>query len=165
MAQTVPLLRVLYLGGEGKIKAGRKIRIAGPVVESSPGGPLTKRKATETMEAVQDIELVQLATGKIVARDSKGGKAIEGSQREASKSAGAAVVQVVAEGVLMPDVPDAPEVTEDGADTAVVDDEAHKLWADMGLSRRVWSQSPSPPQAVARHRRVVSSNLDITAPA
>lgn len=163
VAQTVPLLRVLYLGSESKVKANKKSpRPEGLVEESGMAGQLMKGKVTATRETVHDIELVQLTNGKIVARDSEEGKAFEKSQAAASKSAGTAAAQVTAEGLLVADVLEAPEGV---AGAAIVDDEVHKLWMDMGLTRRAWSQSPSPPQAAARHRSPVSSNLDITAPA
>lgn len=111
-------------------------------------------KAPATAVAEEVIELVQLPSGKIVRADSEEGKAHEQSKEgrtsldivpvpgqsesaEASKSAQAHAPEEAKAPVtpkLAPRQADSPEE---------VDDETHKLWADMGLSRRAWSLSPS----------------------
>lgn len=111
-------------------------------------------KAPATAVAEEVIELVQLPSGKIVRADSEEGKAHEQSKEgrtsldiapnpgqsesaEASKSAQAHAREEAKAPVtpkLAPRQADSPEE---------VDDETHKLWADMGLSRRAWSLSPS----------------------
>lgn len=81
-------------------------------------------------EAGESIELVQLPSGKIVQADSEEGKAFKASQQ----SEAAAV----------------PETQLPQASGFDMDDKVHQVWADMGLSRRAWSQSPSPPPAARR---------------
>lgn len=128
IAQAIPLLRVFYLG-----QTKRSSRAAGSVQEAAPPSFVGKKLTTrvtggETIhEADESIELVQLPSGKIVQANSEEGKAFK-----ASRPTEAAAV---------------PQTQLQQTSGFNMDDEVHRIWADMGLSRRAWSQSPSPPPA------------------
>lgn len=87
------------------------------------------------------IELVQLSSGKIVAADSEEGRAFKalGSAEGDATGQTRAVASLSAPG------------QEHAPSEVTNDDEVHMIWADMGLSRRAWSRSPSPPPG-ARHQ-------------
>lgn len=128
VAQAIPLLRVFYLG-----QTNRSSRSAGSVQEATTPSFVGKKMTTrvtggETIhEADESIELVQLPSGRIVQANSEEGKAFRASRP----------AQCV----------DVPETQAQQASGFNMDDEVHRVWADMGLSRRAWSQSPSPPPA------------------
>lgn len=128
IAQAIPLLRVFYLGRtKGSSRASGSVQDAPP--PSFVGKKMTTRvTGGETIhETGESIELVQLPSGKIVQANSEEGRAFRESQRnEESTVPGAQIQQTT--GFNM-------------------DDEVHRMWADMGLSRRAWSQSGSPPPA------------------
>lgn len=128
IAQAIPLLRVFYLG-----QTKRSSRAAGSVQEAPPPSFVGKKLTTrvtggETIhEADESIELVQLPSGKIVQANSEEGKAFKASR----PTDGATI----------------PQTQLQQTSGFNMDDEVHRIWADMGLSRRAWSQSPSPPPA------------------
>lgn len=128
IAQAIPLLRVFYLG---RIKGSS--RGAGSVQEVPPPSFVGKKLTTrvtggETIhEADESIELVQLPSGKIVQANSEEGRAFKASQAKEGDAA--------------------PQTQLQQTSGFNMDDEVHRMWADMGLSRRAWSQSPSPPPA------------------
>ncbi|KAL1873582.1 hypothetical protein Daus18300_003949 [Diaporthe australafricana] len=132
IAQAIPLLRVFYLG-----QTKRSSGSAGSVQDAAPPSFVGKKMTTTRVtggqtiqEADESIELVQLPSGRIVQADSEEGKAFRASQRnEAAR------------------IPEALSQQTSGFN---MDDEVHRIWADMGLSRRAWSQSPSPPPAARR---------------
>lgn len=129
IAQAIPLLRVFYLG-----QTKRSSRAAGSVQEAPPPSFVGKKLTTrvtggETIhEADESIELVQLPSGKIVQANSEEGKAFKASRAGEGAAVPQTQLQQTTSGFSM-------------------DDEVHRMWADMGLSRRAWSQSPSPPPA------------------
>lgn len=122
------MLRVFYLGRtKGSSRGAASLQEA--PTPSFVGKKLTTRvTGGETIhEADESVELVQLPSGKIVQANSEEGKAFKASQAN--------------EGVTIPQ-------TQLQQTTGFnMDDEVHRMWADMGLSRRAWSQSPSPPPA------------------
>lgn len=128
IAQAIPLLRVFYLG-----RTKGSSRGAGSVQEVPPPSFVGKKLTTrvtggETIhEADESIELVQLPSGKIVQANSEEGKAFKASQAKEGATA--------------------PQTQLQQTSGFNMDDEVHRMWADMGLSRRAWSQSPSPPPA------------------
>ncbi|KUI73283.1 hypothetical protein VM1G_09111 [Cytospora mali] len=125
IAQTIPVLRVL-LNREPKSSQGDPVgSIAGFPLDS--GADEGKSLAVETGREAS-IELVQLPSGKIVAADSEEGKEFKASAEE--ENAGQARVV------------DSPGTPEQAVGGVANDDEVHRIWADMGLSRRAWSQSP-----------------------
>lgn len=132
IAQTIPVIRVMLQSG-GSPPTSRPIT---SVVEPTYSRPdKGKAPASEpTLEAHESIELVQLPTGKIVDATSEEGKAFKASP-EASRQDEAAAAQESGG-------------ARDGASGAgpSFEDEVHKAWADMGLSTRAWSKSPSPEQ-------------------
>lgn len=92
------------------------------------------------------LELVELPGGRIVAVDSEEARAHRVMQT--GREPTAAVAQQA--GGRENDESHDRDGSDD--DAVLIDDEVHKLWADMGLSRRAWSKSPSPQQRTIRHR-------------
>lgn len=157
VAQTIPLLRVLYLGKGGsssraggsnhsRIATSTAADVSPGVKESSKGTAHATATLLAGREPSDKIELVQLSTGKIVAADSEEGRRFKlqllasGSQPRNkpepsgfSRAGGAAVVSAGRGAALG---------QGQSHDDPVDDDEVHRLWADMGLSRRAWSMSP-----------------------
>lgn len=78
-------------------------------------------------ETDESIELVQLPSGKIVQANSEEGLAFKASRAKEGATA--------------------PQTQLQQTTGFNMDDKVHQVWADMGLSRRAWSQSPSPPPA------------------
>lgn len=99
----------------------------------------------------EGVELVQLPTGRIVRADSEEGRALTGS--EASKAA-AAVTAGTGTRTRMTPQPFAVVVAGGGGgeQSRPGEDEVHRLWADMGLSKRAWSRSPSPTRQEGREQ-------------
>ncbi|POS76257.1 hypothetical protein DHEL01_v205350 [Diaporthe helianthi] len=128
IAQAIPLLRVFYLG-----RTKGSSRTSGSVHKAPPPSFVGKKMTTqvtggETIHATDEsIELVQLPSGKIVQANSEEGRAVRESQRNEENTVAQRQVQQTT--------------------SFNMDDEVHRIWADMGLSRRAWSQSPSPPPA------------------
>lgn len=135
VAQTMPLLRVLVLGQDSKTSSNLGTRSD---LSSKP----TRAVQLGSQSHDTEIELVELPTGKIVAALSEEGKAFRSA--EASKQ------RVRAE-----DISITPPAADDGnleydaglrhsqeIGQVTGDDEVHKLWEAMGLSRQAWSVSP-----------------------
>jgi hypothetical protein len=131
VAQAIPLLRVFYLG-----RTKGSSRSAGSAQEAAPasfvGNKMTRRvTGGQTIhETDESVELVQLASGRIVQGNSEEGKAFKASRPDAGAPA--------------------PETQLQQTTGFSVDDEVHRIWAEMGLSRRAWSRSPTPPPAARR---------------
>ncbi|KAG8163741.1 hypothetical protein KVR01_007038 [Diaporthe batatas] len=128
IAQAIPLLRVFYLGRtKGSSRASGSVQEALPPSASFVGKKMTTRvTGGETIhETDESIELVQLPSGKIVQANSEEGRAFTESQRTEETTI--------------------PRTQMQQSTGFNMDDEVHRLWADMGLSRRAWS-----PPAAAR---------------
>lgn len=128
VAQAIPLLRVFYLGRtKGPSRAAGSVQ--GAPTTSFVGNKMTTRvTGGQTIhQADESIELVQLPSGKIVQANSEEGRAF----KESRPNEGAT----------------APPTQLEQTSGFNMDDEVHRMWSDMGLSRRAWSQSPSPPPA------------------
>lgn len=141
VAQAIPLLRVLLTTGGGS-KAS-----------SQASARVSPREVSEAKVPDEGgFALVQLPSGKIVPADSEEGKPhVQPSKQgqtdlniaqlsdqtvESSKST---QIQTMARASTLV----TPQLT---AQTVLadpeIDDEVHRLWEDMGLSRRAWSKSP-----------------------
>lgn len=129
IAQTLPVLRVMWQSGGSSSISRLVTSVAEPTYSQSRKG---KAPASEpTLGAHESVELVQLSSGKIVAATSEEGKAFK-ALSEASRQADAVL---------------APERAAQGVNSGTelnFEDNVHKVWADMGLSTRAWSKSPSP---------------------
>lgn len=136
VAQTIPLLRVLFVGSVSTRP--------GSIAETSPddkGKAEAKQPGHASEQAHgthESHELVVLATGKVVLADSKEGKAFRAAPRSAPTA------PETSDPADARDARTIPDVADDREGAARVDDETHRLWADMGLSRRAWSKSPTP---------------------
>lgn len=140
IAQTVPLLRVLWLGDS--------ISRQDSVVELRHG-TATKSKTTPASASVdmltgghENMELVALPSGKIVRADSEEGRAFRASQPPAEDTAAQPAANLEERTVA-----DDGDGNRNKRSTTSADDHVHELWADMGLSRRVWSLPPSSSRA------------------
>lgn len=158
VAQTIPVLRVLIQPGDSSAAASLRRR-------SSP----SSRQATTTTAnktkggggdgdpagprgRVQSIALVQLPTGRIVPADSDEGRALQRQQEE--EAAAATATATAPPEAVAPPVEQLAARAEDREEAVgrevprgtmtTIDDEVHKIWEEMGLSRRAWSKSPSP---------------------
>lgn len=119
VAQTAPLLRVLYLGSKGGSDRGggpSASRAQGSVAQLDPSKGKTKAAIT-TLPEHEAMELVELPTGRIVPADSD-----EGNLRVTPAEADEAPER------LARPSPDAPE----DENAMAVDDEIHRIWADVG---------------------------------
>lgn len=131
-AQTMPLIRVMLQGRSSGTASAR----SRPAI--SPTSPSDKVKSPVTgmdniQQASASVELVQLPSGRIVAATSEEGKAFKTSEAERM--------------ISQPRAAQEPEITTEAnqrVSEGTVDDEVHRIWAEMGLSRKAWSQSPSP---------------------
>lgn len=130
-AQTMPLIRVMFQERSSSTAS------VGSRPAISPTSPSDKGKSPGTglnniQQASASVELVQLPSGRIVTATSEEGKAFKMSEAERA--------------VNQPRAAQGPMATTEanprGSDMTV-DDDVHRIWADMGLSRRAWSQSPS----------------------
>lgn len=116
--------------------ASRPVTSVAEPTYSRKGKGKSKAPAPELpSNAHEGVELVQLPTGKIVAASSEEAKAFKESSgvsrpAEAAESTGA------------------QGETREAAQS--FEDEVHKAWADMGLSTRAWSKSPTPEPAQLR---------------
>lgn len=139
IAQVIPLLRVMVLG------EGSKASVRPEAVEkTSRARGLDKGKtAAVGLGSITEVgvELVQLPGGKIVPADSEEARAEFGTS-QAPGTGEVASPEVAAS------APPPPQ--EGGYRGPELDDEVHKKWSDMGLSRRAWSKTPSPPTVPAR---------------
>lgn len=105
----------------------------GSVAEIAPGSRSDNNKASKVRTTIPscdtpDIELVVLPTGRVVAADSEEGLAFKASKEEHD-------TETIAIQAPRPRTP--PE-----------EDKVHKVWADLGLSKRAWP----PPEASQYHR-------------
>ncbi|KUI73284.1 hypothetical protein VM1G_09110 [Cytospora mali] len=134
VAQTIPLLRVLLLSDLSKDSKspGSSTRLS--ATNSKNKGKTPTAGVEPVQEVRTSIELVQLPSGKIVAAGSEDGKPF-GSSEAGSKTGQAAPTTEMATSE--------PQLVQGGSGVTL-DDETHRIWADMGLSRRAWSKSPSP---------------------
>lgn len=124
---------------------GSKASVRPTAVAKAPGTRgLDKGKSPATgLGSITEVavELVQLPSGKIVPADSEEARA---SQEASSQAPRTEAINTSPEGAAS-----APPPQEEygGPD---LDDEVHRKWSDMGLSRRAWSKTPSPPTVPAR---------------
>lgn len=141
VAQTIPLLRVWLLGDSTRDSKAPD----SPAGQTAPNG-VDQKTPAPGLDSIQEvrasIELVQLPSGKIVAADSEEGKALKSSQAGDKTGASAPTAEPVIT---------QPQAVHGGRGVDL-DDETHRIWADMGLSRRAWSKSPSPPPEGLRHQ-------------
>lgn len=119
IAQTLPILRIMS-------QVSSQSEPASPPVEFSATIKSTKTNSLAADEVVVhgSVELVQLASGRIVTVQSEEGRAFK--QAEAAKRAGGGQDHAGMEAVRNR-----------------VDDEVHRVWAEMGLSKRAWSPRSS----------------------
>lgn len=130
-AQTMPLIRVMLQGKSSSTTA--EPRAASGQANSSIKGKSPATGADNTQQARASVELVQLSGGRIVIATSEEGKAFKASEAERVAGQSRAPQQRVHSAR-----------TNERASEVTVDDEVHRVWAEMGLSMRAWSQSPSP---------------------
>lgn len=149
VAQTIPVIRVLLQPG------GSSSYTASSTRRASRGRRMDAKTVTKGDDPagadggrVQSIALVQLPTGRIVPANSEEGRALA---RDEAAAAAAVVTQeeeeaaAAAAAVGSRDVP--PEATDGQGEVPSdvdEDDEVHRIWQEMGLSRRAYSKSPSP---------------------
>lgn len=147
VAQTIPLLRVLFLGDSSRDSKSRG-SVAG---RTSPSRSEKGKPSPAGMDSIQEvrpsIELVQLPTGKIVSADSEEGQAFKSTQPGDNAGRATPATETATS---------QPQVSQGGTGITM-DDETHRIWADMGLSRRAWSKSPSPPPENMRHQSLNTS--------
>lgn len=151
IAQTVPLLRVAFVGSKASSRSGAGSISLAEIPRSAKNKQKRATGAPDLDILAGDhagVELVELPGGKIVAADAEEAQTHRATGRE---SVGA-VTQEAGEGENQTGGMSHDQEGSDD-DAVMVDGEVHKLWADMGLSRRAWSKSPSPQQAVVRRRR------------
>ncbi|ROW10146.1 hypothetical protein VMCG_01838 [Cytospora schulzeri] len=146
VAQTIPLLRVLLLSD-----SSRDSKSPGSAAGRTSPNRSEKGRPPAGIDSIQEvrpsIELVQLPTGKIVSADSEEGQAFKSSQAgENTGRATPATETAISQ----------PQLSQGGTGVSP-DDETHRIWADMGLSRRAWSKSPSPPPEDLQHQSLNAS--------
>lgn len=123
VAQSMPLIRVLLQGRSSSVE-----RTGGSQPKTTHAGQRTGAHPGQAPDTA--IELIQLPSGRIVPADSEEGKPFKAS------GMGRAVDNTVTDNTTRPLTP------VDQVSAAVIDDEVHRVWAGMGLSKRAWSQSP-----------------------
>lgn len=135
IAQTLPVIRVMFQSNTSS-PATRPVTSVVEPTYSRKGKGKGKATAPELpVGAHEGVELVQLPTGKIVTADSEEAKAFKESSG-VSRSAEASESMNAQGG------------TREAGQS--FEDEVHKAWADMGLSTRAWSKSPTPEPAQPR---------------
>lgn len=138
IAQAIPLIRVLIVG-EGRHKSNADaVSVSGvlSVNEVSKGPNIV----TEVdIIGHEGVELVQLPTGRIIRADSDEGLAFQQQSSQAQRGSNQPAT-------VLPNSEEAPPVY----------DKVHQTWADMGFSKRAWSQSPSASPQSAAHGRNIS---------
>lgn len=144
VAQTIPVIRVLLQQGDsssvGRAPSSRQPTAAKTKNDLGLEGPQTGAGAGDSK--TQSIALVQLPTGRIVPADSDEGRAY---QREQQQQQQQTVLQSREEEVVEEQQQREDVIADAPRDTLItIDDEVHKIWQEMGLSRRAWSKSPSP---------------------
>lgn len=135
IAQTMPVIRVMFQSENASYRSSVSSRAASARSKTP--------KLAALSEATQPVELVQLPSGRIVAANSDEGRAAQSQRAPDGEDA---------RGVLPPDVTvTSSSRQETRQSTHRGGDEVHRIWEEMGLSRRAWSKSPSPTPEVA-HR-------------
>ncbi|KAH8775235.1 hypothetical protein F5883DRAFT_518672 [Diaporthe sp. PMI_573] len=132
-SQTIPVIRVMLQSEDASLRSSTSSR----AVSTKSKTPKTSRPN----EASGPVELIQLPSGRIVAADSDEGRASQ--SQEVPKDTGTRGVQPPRD-VTVTTPPQQEQRTRRA------DDEVHRVWEEMGLSRRAWSKSPSPPPEGAR---------------
>lgn len=143
IGQTLPLIRVLLQGDSKNLgnSAASGASSSARNIPRKPNKASSRTNVPDTIEEVRtSVELVQLPSGRIVPTDSGEGKALKTSQAEIGTA-----------GIVPPLEGDpTPGTTSQRTSGATVEDEVHKLWSDMGLSKRAWSPPASPERVVGR---------------
>lgn len=134
IAQTIPVIRVMLQSEDTSLRS---------TTSSRPASTRPKSGAGPT-QATEPIELIQLPSGRIVAADSEEARAVSQS-REVPRGIGALAAQPRADVTVA-----SPPQQGAGQRIFRADDDVHRIWHEMGLSRRAWSKSPSPPPEEAR---------------
>lgn len=155
VAQTIPLLRVLFLSDSSRDSKPR----GSTGGRTSPNRSDKEKHPAAGTDSVQEvrpsIELVQLPTGRIVPADSEEGREFRAStSRVASPETPGAGRETPASAISAP----RPREEQGRAGVPQLDDEVHRIWADMGLSRRAWSKSPSPPPEDCLRQRSLNAS-------
>ncbi|ROV98073.1 hypothetical protein VMCG_07010 [Cytospora schulzeri] len=135
IAQTLPLIRVILQGDSKKTRnlVSSELNTTANISASGKATKATVRIDPDAIEEVRpSIELVQLSSGRIVAADSEEGKALRASQT------GMGITSTI----TSPEGGPTPSRSGQRTSGLLAQDEVHKLWSDMGLSRRAWSSSP-----------------------
>lgn len=147
VAQTIPVIRVLLQPGgsssasynASSTRHGSQGRRTDAKTTTKGDGP-----AGAGGSRVQSIALVQLPTGRIVPANSEEGRALA---RDTAAAAAATATQQEEEAAAA-GARDLPSEATDGhgvvSSDVDEDDEVHRIWQEMGLSRRAYSKSPSP---------------------
>ncbi|KAK7741780.1 hypothetical protein SLS53_004844 [Cytospora paraplurivora] len=139
IAQTLPILRVVIQGDVGRTRSVTGSGLNKDATSFRKAHKATARTALDTIEEVrQSIEVVQLPSGLIVPADSEEGRAFKSTHTTTD------VEQITPPSDRGPTGATAPSHPGQDESGITVDDEVHKLWSDMGLSRRAWSKSASP---------------------
>ena len=129
----MPLIPVMLQGRSSSTATGGSSGTTEPTTASHRGkSPVTGSHNIQEQKRAS-IELVQLPSGKIVTASSQEGKAFKMSRAMETTSQSTAAQE-----------PALTTETYQRASGVSVDDEVHRIWAEMGLSRRAWSKSPSP---------------------
>lgn len=131
IAQTFPVIRVMIQSSRSSIPSRAVSSVSEPTY-SKPGN--AKATSEPTPAGHESIELVVLATGRIVDAASDEGRAFKASTEAARVAA--------AEGEQQGADEETRRAGRRGG--AGADDGVHSVWADMGLSTRAWSKSPPP---------------------
>lgn len=143
VAQTIPVIRVLLQphGSSTSSNSRGASSLRGADTKAAPR-PGEGNQAGIAESKTQSIALVQLPSGKIVRSDSEEGRALQNQGATAHEA-----IPTTGEPSENPSVGaqerDATAARE-RSDAADLDDEVHRIWREMGLSRRAWSKSPSP---------------------
>lgn len=146
VAQTVPLLRVLHFKKKKATSSSNSNRnnndnsstkMTTSIAEMSPRSKGKIPGIITTTEQQPSIELVQLPSGRIVAADSEEGKQFQASSPSAPPRSGGNTSAVV-DSVTTQVKPEVETTIGTGLrqrDSAhSVEDEVHRLWADMYVS-------------------------------
>lgn len=133
IAQTIPVIRVMFQSEDASHRSGASSRAASTRSKTP--------KPAASGEPAQPVELIQLPSGRIVTADSDEGRAFQSRGVPEGKDARA---------LQPPDVTVTSPHNETRQSTRRDGDEVHRIWEEMGLSRRAWSKSPSPPPEEAR---------------
>lgn len=145
IAQSIPVIRVMLQSG-GPSPASR---LVSSVAEPDHGAK-GKQPATAVPAAEENIELVQLASGKIVRADSEEGWAHRAAEEQHEPAGegerGRRLDLLEPAGVR--------SGNNRGSSLVAADDEVHRIWMELGLSKRAWSQSPDPVAAAAAGARL-----------